>query len=144
MGVLLRISGSSLLCLLPSPPSISDFSEESQSILRDNVEFAVPVPGRDAPGADVSCGGRSADASPGDGAEAMDSSVSLKRKGVPADASAAERPSRSRLCEPHRKVKPQASSSSSSRGGEFIEDYRWFLLPTLPGCDLVFLSISTM
>ena len=144
MGVLLRISGSSLLCLLLSPPSISDFSEESQSILRDNVEFVVPVPGRDAPGADVSCGGRSADASPGDGAEVMDSPVSLKRKCVPVDASAVERLSRSRLCEPHRKVKPQVSSSLSSRGGEFIEDYRWFLLPTLPGCDLVFLSVSTI
>ena len=29
-------------------------------------------------------------------------------------------------------------------GEEFIEDYRWFLLPALPGCDLVFLSVSTM
>ena len=98
------------------PPSISDFSEESQSILRD-VEFAVPVPGRVAPRVDSSVAGRSADASPGEGAEAMDSSVSLKRKGVPADASVAERPSRSRSCEPHRKVKPQASPSPSSRGG---------------------------
>ena len=101
----------------PEPQSISDFSKESQSILRDNVEFVFPVPGRVAPRVGVSCGGRSADAPSGDGVEAMDSSVSLKRKSVPADASTAERPSRPRLCEPHRKVKPQASPSPSSRGG---------------------------
>ena len=73
------------------PPSTSDFSEESQSILCDNVQFVVPVSSCVASGVNVSCSGSaaggSADASLGVEAEGMDFSVSLKRKGVPSDAS---------------------------------------------------------
>lgn len=96
--------------------SISDFSEESQSILpNQTVQIEVVNSGSVIPAASVSH-----DASPKDPVEAMDSSVCLKRKdceedSVESDSSPRVRLSRPRSSEPSRKLRATVSCSPASR-----------------------------